>query len=96
MPKGSDVEVGAEVSAQMVEWFGASASSWKLLKVFGVTRIPFGGGVLSLASVVTDLIWTSAHTVKFEVVVASHFGGLLDQTCTTQGPKVNCVRHTDF
>jgi len=36
VPSGSDEEVAGEVSKQMVEWFGASAAGWKLLKVYRI------------------------------------------------------------
>ena len=35
---------------------------------------------------------TAVHTVEFEGFVRSDFRTLRDQICTTQRPKVNCVR----
>ena len=37
-----------------------------------------------------------SHSVEFEGFVASKFGGLRDQICTTFGPKVNYVLQVDF
>ena len=36
------------------------------------------------------------QTVDFAGFVAPNVGGLRDQICTTQGPKVDCVRQVDF
>jgi len=36
------------------------------------------------------------HTVEHEGFVDPGSGVLRDQTCTTYGPKVNCMRQVDF
>jgi hypothetical protein len=36
VPSGTDEEIAAEVSKQLVGWFGADAATWRLLKVYRI------------------------------------------------------------
>ena len=36
------------------------------------------------------------HTVKYEGLVPPKIGGVRNQICATQDPKVDCVRQVDF
>ena len=36
------------------------------------------------------------NTVEFKGFVASDIRGSRDQICTTEGPKIDCVRQVDF